>query len=101
MRQSDLPTAPIHDGATVLFYSPIDERHRHTGNATHNVNFKTLGSARWLLIYQCGGGYYLMGDNPEWGYFTQTMTRHDTLEEAQRQAEFEYEGVSQTWQLVD
>jgi hypothetical protein len=101
MRDSDLPVAPAHDGATVLLYSALDERHRHTGNTTHTVNGMLLGSARWLLIYQCGSSYYLMGDNPEWEVNICSLTRHDTLEEAERQAEYEYEGVCGTWQRVE
>ena len=42
--------------------------------------------------------YYLFGCDAEWQ--TVTDTWHQTLEEALRQAEFEYEGVSATWNVV-
>jgi hypothetical protein len=42
--------------------------------------------------------YYLFGCDAEWN--TVTDTWHKTLEEALEQAEFEYEGVSKTWNVV-
>jgi hypothetical protein len=53
-----------------------------------------------LAIGQYAGetAYYLFGCDDAWN--TLTDTRHETLEDALRQAEFEYEGVSQTWKIV-
>lgn len=41
-------------------------------------------------------GFYLMRFAEGWHFITDTW--HETLDEAFEQAEFEYEGVSQTWQ---
>ncbi len=104
MQKKKLPPVVIHDGATLLFYSPIDARHKHTGKACHWVNGRLLGSASCLIIYRCGEepetSYYLLGYNRQWLEDQCTLTRHVTLEQAQSQAEFEYAGVSRTWEPV-
>ncbi|MBL9085292.1 MAG: hypothetical protein JNK76_26035 [Planctomycetales bacterium] len=86
------------DGADVVCFTPIDERHRHTGNCRHNVRGELQGPAAGVAICRYAGdsGYYLFGCDETWATITDTY--HDTLEEAQRQAEFEYEGVAGTWQ---
>ena len=105
MNRSDLPTVIVHDGARLLYFSTIDSRHRRTENATHWVNGKLLGSATALVIYEVGSGrdhcYYLLGYNPAWDGLDWTLTRHNSLEEAKRQAEFEYEGIRHTWEALD
>jgi hypothetical protein len=54
-----------------------------------------------LAICQYGvdGGFSLLRCDPDWNEVTDTW--HPTLEEAMDQAEFEYEGVSLTWQRHD
>jgi hypothetical protein len=56
------------------------------------------GPPAGLAICQHEGkdGYYLFGCNGEWQSVTDTW--HQTIEEAKSQAEFEYTGVSTTWQ---
>lgn len=104
MQEKDLPLVLIHDEATVLLYTPIDARHRHTGDARHRVNGELLGPASCLVIYRCANGvdtsHYLLGYNPQWHEGQSTLTRHASLEEAQAQAEFEYAGVGRTWEPV-
>lgn len=80
-----------------MLYTPIDERHRHTGNCEQYVAGELMGPAAGLAICQYEGesAFYLFGCDEDWG--TVTDTWHQTLEEAKAQAEFEYEGVSATW----
>jgi hypothetical protein len=84
--------------AKVICYSPIDRRHRHTGNCRQVVAGVLQGPVAGLAICQYSGdsAYCLFGCNEEWRPITDTW--HQTLEEAEEQAEFEYERVSGTWQ---
>jgi hypothetical protein len=90
--------APRASGrAKVLYYSPIDHRHRPTGGCKQIVAGVLQGPAAGLAICQDEQerGYYLFGCDTGWK--EQTVTWRPTLEEAMEQAEFEYEGDSQTW----
>src|ERR1051325_8345984 len=86
------------DGAKVICYAPIDVRHRHTGNCKQFVAGTLQGAAAGLAICQNEGenAFYLFGCDADWNVLTDTW--HQTLEDAQHQAEFEYAGVSETWQ---
>lgn len=86
-------------GAKVICFTPLDAQHRHTGNCKQIVNGILLGAAAGLAICQYEGesAYYLFGCDAEWNTLSDTW--HETLENAKEQAEFEYEGVSLTWQL--
>lgn len=86
------------DGARVLRYTPIDSRHRPTGRCHHNRNGAVPAPRASLAICQYDGdnGFYLFGCDESWNVLTDTY--HGDLNEAERQAEFEYEGVSATWQ---
>ena len=86
-------------GCKVACYSPIDQRHRPTGGCTHIIyGAGPVGPAAGLAICYCEeeGAYYLFGCDAEWNSVTDSWFQG--LDEAMRQAEFEYEGVSQTWQ---
>lgn len=85
-------------GAKVVLYTKIDDRHNHTGNCHQIVDGALLGAASGLVICQYEGeeNYYLFGCDENWN--TLSDTYHLTLEEAKKQAEFEYEGTHQTWQ---
>jgi hypothetical protein len=84
-------------GATVLCYTPIDDRHRHTGNCRQVVAGVLQSAAAGLAIcrYDDSEDYYLFGCDGSWRAITDTCQR--TLKEAKGQAEFEFEGVSSTW----
>lgn len=86
------------DGAKVVLYTPIDERHRHTGNCRQMVDGELVGPAARLAIcqYETEDSFYLFGCDENWETIADTW--HQTLEDAKQQAEFEYEGVSATWQ---
>ena len=87
-------------GAKVVRWSAIDGRHRPTGSCRQIVAGVLRGPAAGLAICQYEGetAYYLFGCDPEWN--TVTDTGHESLEDALEQAEFEYEGVSETWNVV-
>jgi hypothetical protein len=85
-------------GAEVICFTPIDARHCLTGNCKQIVAGILQGPAAALAVCRYPGedGYYLFGCNAAWECVTDTW--HQTLEEAKAQAEFEYAGVSVTWQ---
>lgn len=87
-------------GMGVVCYTPIDERHFHTGNCSQIVADKLQGPAAGLLICRCDeeDAFYLFGCDSDWVPVTDTW--HKTFVEAQQQAEFEYAGVSLTWQIL-
>jgi hypothetical protein len=86
------------DGAKVILFTPIDQRHRLTGNCRQVVAGVPQGPSAGLAIckYEGEEGYYLFGCDATWRAVTDTW--HQTVEEAMCQAEFEYEGVMGTWQ---
>ena len=85
-------------GARVICFTPIDERHHHTGNTRQIVGGVLQGAAAGLAICQFDGEdtFYLFGCDSDWN--TVTDTWHQSLADAQVQAAFEYEGISETWQ---
>jgi hypothetical protein len=93
----DVICPDIVGGARVICFSPIDDRHRHTGNTRQIVAGGLAGPISGLAICQYPGEdlFYLFGCDEQWESVTDTW--HQTLEEAQSQAQFEYEGVSKTW----
>jgi hypothetical protein len=95
------PAPDVVDGARVFRWTSIDERHRPTGNCRHIVvSGEVRGPAAGLAICQHDGEacFYLFGCDAEWSVVTDTW--HATLEEALSQAEFEYEGVARTWNVI-
>jgi hypothetical protein len=49
-----------------------------------------------ICVYETGDeGFYLFYCDEEWRVVTDTW--HETLEDAKSQAEFEYEGVNESW----
>jgi hypothetical protein len=88
------------EGIPVLWFTPIDERHCPTRACRHIGVSGLLGPAAGLLI--CGqdeSWVYLHSCDGDWVPFTDTW--HESVEDAMRQAEFEYSGVSATWQRHD
>ena len=82
----------------VIYSTPIDARHRFTGNCKQVVAGVVQDPMAALAIGQYEGEdcFYLFGCDISWNCVTDTW--HPTLDEALAQAEFEYAGVSQTWQ---
>jgi hypothetical protein len=94
------PPPDLIGGTRVVRWSVIDGRHRPSGDCEHAVSAVLQGPAAGLAIGQPDGedAYYLFGCDAEWNSVTDTW--HATLEEALAQAESEYEGVSETWNVV-
>ena len=92
------PTPATIDGARVVCFTVIDGRHRPTGSTRHFVRGELQGPAVGLAICQYAGdlAYYLFYCDADWNVVTDTW--HQTLEGAQSQAAFEYEGVMDTWE---
>ena len=69
----------------------------HTGTGQQFVAGALQGPAAGLAIcqYDDDSGFYLFGCDEQWKCITDTW--HQTLDEAMQQAEFEYEGVTETW----
>ncbi len=88
-------------GGRVISHTPIDDRHRFTGACKQIVRGELMESMAGLAICQYPGqdGFYLFGCDADWQEITDTW--HHTLEDAQHQAEFEYEGVTKTWLLAE
>lgn len=85
------------DGLPVVCFSAIDARHTHTGHATQIVAGVVQGAAAGIAICRDEHGhYYVFGCDENWQTITDTW--HQTLGDARSQAEFEYAGVSETWQ---
>jgi len=84
-------------GAKVLHYAIIDEACKSTGKCKHHVGGHLMGPAAGLAIcrYLNDTGYYLYYCGPGWK--AGTDTHHETVDQAKRQAEFEYEGVGKKW----
>ncbi len=94
------PALPVIDGFRVICYSPIDERHRFTGKTKQIVGDRLMGAMSGLAICQPNGSseFYLFGCDADWSVVTDTL--HESLDEAKRQAEFEYDGIGKTWSYV-
>ena len=84
-------------GARVVCWTPIDSRHRHSGNTKQITGGVLLGPANGLAICQYEGeeAFYLFGCDAQWNSVSDTW--HECLEDAKSQAEYEYEGTMNTW----
>jgi len=84
-------------GANVICFTPIDLRHRQTGNCLHIVAGVVQRQAAGLAVCQYEGEdcFYLFGCDVDWNSVTDTW--HPSLDDALDAAEIEYVGVSETW----
>jgi hypothetical protein len=92
-----IPT--IIGGVRVVLCSQIDERHQQTGAGWRHLIDGTVRARAWgIAICESaeGDGFLVFTCKDDW--IPVANTRHSTLEEAKRQAEFEYEGLESTWQ---
>lgn len=100
MSKSNIPT--LIGDLLVLYWSPIDSRHQVTGACRH-VDLSTDTNDRIpgmiAIVGSKPSGFYLMRFTDDWQFITDTW--HESVEEAYSQAEFEYVGVTQTWQATD
>lgn len=83
----------------VVLWATVGPDVRHTGNTKHYDDGGLVGPAAGVAI--CTGSknkaFYLFSFDENWDYIA--LTRHPSIDEAQGQAEFEYEGL--TWQRND
>ena len=93
------PTPRLIAGAKVVCFTVIDQRHRQTGQCRQIVAGVLQEPAAGLAIcqYEGEGCYFLFRCDSAWECVTDTW--HLTVEDAKIQAEFEYTGSSETWQL--
>jgi hypothetical protein len=84
--------------AEVIAFASINSGHHRADKVRHLVGGRQLGSAAGLAIGHYAGerGYFLFYCDADWNPMTNTW--HETVEDAKQAAEFEYEGVSKTWQ---
>jgi hypothetical protein len=93
---------PKNIGASeVVAFTTIDSLHRRTNNPRQLVGGKQLGSVAGFAIAHYAGepGYYLFYCDADWHPFNNSW--HETVEDAKRTVEFEYQGVSQSWRSPD
>ena len=92
----------VLEGMPVVQWSRIDHRHRVTGACLHfdlGTGVEDPTPAFIAIVAAEGSAFYLMRFTESWKFITDTW--HESLEEANRQAEFEYEGVAQTWECAE
>src|SRR5688572_23249451 len=85
----------------ILYWTPIDSRHRVTGACKHfdlSTNSKDPVPRAIAIVSGGGSNFYLIRRTEDWQFITDTW--HESLDDAFGQAEFEYEGVTFTWQAV-
>ena len=95
-RAKNIPT--IVGALPVVLYSQIDDRHRPTGDCRHIVHSVGIVGPAWGVAVSKSNdplGYFLFACVDDWYPITDSW--HASLEEAVRQAEFEYDGLANTW----
>jgi hypothetical protein len=85
------------DGAQVLCFTPIDDRHVVTNDTRHFRDGALQTGFAGLIIanYPGESGYYLYYCDEAWQ--AENDTWHASLEDAKAQAEFEFRGTRDTW----
>ena len=89
------------NGADVVCFTSIDDRHTATKNFVHRVKGLSNRPVEWLAIgkHFDDEGYYLF-----YGIGVDTIvadTFHESVKSAIDQAEFEYKGTSSTWNYLN
>jgi hypothetical protein len=83
-------------GLPVVAYALVDPHRGPRGGAAEFMRGERFVPAALAICRDAEGGFYLFGCDAEWN--TVTDTWHESVEDAQHQAEFEHAGVSETWQ---
>lgn len=80
-----------------LSYIFLNETHIKTGNTRHFVMGELVQEINGLAIckYEKDAGYYLFYCNQDWEIITDTY--HNSIEDAKKQAEFEFINSIQSW----
>ena len=93
----NIPT--IVGSLPVVRFTRLDARHRPTGAGSHDAHLVGPSvTAYGLVICRATdpAGYFLFTCQDDW--YPMYDTWHATIDEALRQAEFEYEGSISTWE---
>lgn len=90
--------APLEiSGLSVVCFSLIDARHHPTGATVHHVGGKELSTPAGVAICQeTETSFYLFYCDVDWNPLTDTW--HQSVTDAQAQAEWEFEGIAETWE---
>ena len=82
----------------VLLFTPIDWRHRATGQTTHIVGGLPFEHPAGLALCQdpTSDAVYLFYCNEEWEAVTDTW--HESIDDAKAQASFEFSGTDDSWE---
>ena len=85
------------NGAKVLLFSPIDERHTATNRTCHSRDGERRTGFAGLAgeNYPNDPGCYLFYCDKNW--IVMNGTYHDSIDQAKSQAEWEFEGTAKTW----
>jgi hypothetical protein len=90
------PPPALIDGARVVAWTPIDQRHRPTGETRHYRDGLLQAAPAGLAIATYDDReFYLFYADENWTTLNDTL--HDSVAEAKRQAELEFEGTAGTW----
>jgi hypothetical protein len=81
------------DGAAVIYYVVVSEKHRRTGAFRHFVDGQLIGAVLALAVcqYNGEGAAYLFHCSGEWKVITDDLFA--SVEEALEQAAVQYEGL--------
>ena len=89
------------DGAQVICYTALDDRHAPTGATRHTVDGQPISDFAGLAICQYPDTereFYLFYCDCDWNVVTDTC--HQSLDDAKSHATFEFYGVGDTWKSV-
>src|SRR5215203_5854951 len=88
----DVPPKEL-DGAAVIYYVVLSDKHRRTGACRHFVDGQLMGPVPALAICQYDGEdvAYLFHCSGEWGVITDDL--FVSVEDALEQAAIQYEGL--------
>lgn len=87
------------EGAQLICFTVLDERHVPTGETRHSVDGELIANFSRLAICQypgMEGEFYLFYCDGDWNVLTDTC--HQSLDDAKSQAAFEHEGMADTWE---
>lgn len=86
----------VIDRARVVAWTPVDERHRPTGSTRHYRDGLSQPVPAGLAIATYDDKeFYLFYCDEDWTTLNDTL--HDSVAQAKRQAESEFEGTLGTW----
>ena len=97
---TDKESAPKEiSGLKVVSFTLLDERHQPSGNTSHFLGNKATSIPASLAICrESDSSFYLFYCDDRWEPLTDTW--HASIVAAKEQAQFEFVGVSNTWENI-